>query len=339
MIIGAIVSALTYTISAVINSTPITLSGFIQSTVMGAVSAMVTFGIGEYFTSVKSFIPKMTYQALAHGTFQGAMTGLQGGKFWNGFAAGSLSSIASSLWQGGDTPNGQNCHWNGHGGKFAQDTGGIIAFGTIAGGTGAALTGGNFWQGAVTGFFVSGLNHAMHQMDSFDGGDDANVYVEKDGVGHAYVEVDGTVYSYGRYNGSYSPASGSLGPLGDGVLLKLDGQTASNFISERTANYPTEKFTVKVNASKVKSYYNKLYNNGTALQGKTGYNAYGRVIGTYNLVGPGGNNCTTLTYKALNYGGANIRPAQTPAGMLYDFRQINYINQGYNPSQRLWGPK
>jgi hypothetical protein len=41
----------------------------------------------------------------------------------------------------------------------------MIAFGTVAGGAGAALTGGNFWQGAVTGLVVSGLNHAMHPMD------------------------------------------------------------------------------------------------------------------------------------------------------------------------------
>ena len=41
----------------------------------------------------------------------------------------------------------------------------MIAFGTIAGGAGAALTGGNFWQGAVTGLVVSGLNHVMHPSD------------------------------------------------------------------------------------------------------------------------------------------------------------------------------
>ena len=41
----------------------------------------------------------------------------------------------------------------------------MIAFGTIAGGAGAALTGGNFWQGAVTGLVVSGLNHAMDHGD------------------------------------------------------------------------------------------------------------------------------------------------------------------------------
>lgn len=33
------------------------------------------------------------------------------------------------------------------------------------GGAGAALTGGNFWQGAATGIIVIGLNHAMHEID------------------------------------------------------------------------------------------------------------------------------------------------------------------------------
>ncbi|MPT34513.1 MAG: hypothetical protein E2604_05365 [Flavobacterium sp.] len=42
----------------------------------------------------------------------------------------------------------------------------MIAFGTVSGGAGAALTGGNFWQGATTGLIVSGLNHALHSGDT-----------------------------------------------------------------------------------------------------------------------------------------------------------------------------
>jgi len=102
----------------------------------------------------------------------------------------------------------------------------------LSGGLSAELTGGNFWQGAATGLTVSELNHVAHKMQEKS---TANVYIETDGVGHVYVEIDGVVYSYGRYNGSYSPASGSLGPLGDGVLLKLDGENATNFIAERNA--------------------------------------------------------------------------------------------------------
>lgn len=48
-----------------------------------------------------------------------------------------------------------------------NNTAGMIAFGTIAGSAGAALTGGNFWQGAVTGLAVSGLNHALHKAKNF----------------------------------------------------------------------------------------------------------------------------------------------------------------------------
>ena len=38
----------------------------------------------------------------------------------------------------------------------------MVAFGALSGGVGAELSGGNFWQGAVTGGIVAGLNHAMH---------------------------------------------------------------------------------------------------------------------------------------------------------------------------------
>ncbi len=90
-----------------------------------------------------------------HGVTQGALTSIQGGKFWNSFAAGSISSLASSAWTGGGD-------WNGVGGDFGQSGVGTIAFGTIAGGAGSYLTGGNFWQGAVTGLVVSTFNHYLH---------------------------------------------------------------------------------------------------------------------------------------------------------------------------------
>jgi hypothetical protein len=61
-----------------------------------------------------------------------------------------------------------NTGMSGIGGNFASSGLGMISFGTVSGGAGAALTGGNFWQGAVTGLVVSGLNHAMHEMDGND---------------------------------------------------------------------------------------------------------------------------------------------------------------------------
>jgi hypothetical protein len=71
----------------------------------------------------------------------------------------------------------------------AKGTVGMITFVTIMGGAGSALTGGNFWQGAVTGLIVSGLNHAMHDGDpaatSKDKpkfvGSERNTYLKDDG--------------------------------------------------------------------------------------------------------------------------------------------------------------
>jgi hypothetical protein len=51
--------------------------------------------------------------------------------------------------------------WGGAG-KFAGSSVGTLAFGTIMGGVGASLAGGNFWQGATTGLIVGGLNHVVH---------------------------------------------------------------------------------------------------------------------------------------------------------------------------------
>ena len=64
-------------------------------------------------------------------------------------------------------------------GKFAHSGAGMITFGTIMGGAGAALTGGNFWQGAVTGLVVSGLNHAMHQVIDPPGGQKQPPHMKK----------------------------------------------------------------------------------------------------------------------------------------------------------------
>lgn len=217
--------------------------------------------------------------------------------------------------------------------QFSQSAYGTVGFGALSGGIGAELTGGNFWQGAIVGGVVAGLNHVLHKIQTKS---TASVYIETDGVGHVYVEIDGVVYSYGRYNGSYSPASGSLGPLGDGVLLRLTGEEAQTFIANRTSKFPTVKYSVEVTSVQVKEYYDKIYESGVQLKGKAGVYKFGRVVDTYNLIGPGGNNGTTIAYKALNYGGANIRPAQTPGGMLYDFNKWSILKMDIEP-QNVFG--
>lgn len=178
VIIGSAVSALTYTITALLADVPFTVGGLIQATVIGAYSSAMTFGIGTAVESIGNFYVQAAVAAVAHGTFQGAMTGVSGGNFWSGFAAGAVSSIASSAWSGGPSYDkaGQEIYGSGMKG-IGAGTGdfGMVAFGTVMGGAASSLTGGNFWQGAVTGLFVSGLNHAMHKIGNND-----NMFVDDD---------------------------------------------------------------------------------------------------------------------------------------------------------------
>lgn len=78
-----------------------------------------------------------------------------------------MSSIASSLYSG-TAFDAKGHAIAGTGFKSLSSVSGdvgMIAFGTVMGGAGAALTGGNFWQGAVTGLVVSSLNHSLHKED------------------------------------------------------------------------------------------------------------------------------------------------------------------------------
>ena len=191
VMIGVGVGLATYTLTALLADVPFTVQGLIQTAIVSAFTSAVTFGIGQATAGVANFYTRAAYQALAHGTFNGAMAEAQGGSFINGFAAGSLSSIAASAWSGGPT-NDKTYEFGGGasktftnrsvaglGGSFGGSTAGMIAFGTIAGGAGAALTGGNFWQGAVTGLVVSELNHAMHSDDN--GYDENGKEINKNG--------------------------------------------------------------------------------------------------------------------------------------------------------------
>ncbi|MRX40067.1 hypothetical protein GJU43_12340 [Flavobacterium sp. LC2016-23] len=168
IIIGAIIGTASYMIgvtAAIMNGADasLSLSGMLKSAFWGAVSGAVTFGIGSCFTvagtgantvfasSLKG--AKFLVQAAAHGVAQGVMAMVQSGGsgFLSGAAAGFFGSLGATAWSSGP-------------GKFANSAVGTIAFGALSGGVGAELTGGNFWQGAVTGGLVAGLNEVMHSM-------------------------------------------------------------------------------------------------------------------------------------------------------------------------------
>ena len=157
ILIGAAVAAATYTVTALTADIPFTLGGVVKSTLIGAASGAISFGISESTAAISQLGTRITVQALAQGGFQGSMAGVQGGNFWQAFASGALASIAASTWSGGTMAKGGS--WGGIGGKFAKSGVGQITFGTISGGGGAALSGGNFWEGAITGFAVSSVNY------------------------------------------------------------------------------------------------------------------------------------------------------------------------------------
>ncbi len=132
------------------------------------ISIAVTAGIGTACATIGNFYTRAAVSALAHGVFQGGLSSATGGKFWAGFASGSLSSIAASFWQGGNSytfnDNGSIASSTLAFKGLGAGTGaiGTLAFSAIVGGAGSALAGGNFWQGATTGLIVSGFNHLSH---------------------------------------------------------------------------------------------------------------------------------------------------------------------------------
>jgi hypothetical protein len=152
-LIGAAIGAASYVINAVITNSW-SWGGFAKSVFFGAVGGAFSAGIGEIFQmgSVVKALGEASFlvQSLAHGVSQGVLSVMQGSDFLSGAAAGFLGSLGASGWSS----------------VMGTSGGAMIAFGALAGGVGAELTGGNFWQGAITGGIVAGLNHAMHEMVS-----------------------------------------------------------------------------------------------------------------------------------------------------------------------------
>lgn len=168
ILIAVLISAIAYVGKALIFNEHINAMGLITSSLTTGFTAVATFGIGTAVNTIGNFAVKTTVQALAHGVFNGGMAAITGGDFWQGFAAGAVASLANSLYSGGENTtigaNGQRYGIAGTGYEgFGGSSGfGQIAFGTIMGGVGASLTGGNFWQGATTGLIVGVFNHSMH---------------------------------------------------------------------------------------------------------------------------------------------------------------------------------
>ena len=161
--IGAAIGLASYTLGVVISGGQWSLGGAFKSMFFGAVGGAVTFGIGSVFstaagelTTLANNIKKAVggvglaiVQAGTHAVSQGVLGLMQGANFVSAAISGFAGSLGASGWS-----------------AVLGNTGAsMIAFGALAGGVGAELSGGNFWQGAITGGIVAGLNHAMHKLD------------------------------------------------------------------------------------------------------------------------------------------------------------------------------
>ncbi|MFC2450563.1 MAG: RHS repeat-associated core domain-containing protein, partial [Flavobacteriaceae bacterium] len=182
IIIGAAVGLASYTVGLAVtgNLHQWSIGGALKSTFWGAVGGAVSFGVGEIFsvaseaakgieklTKVAEVIKKAggdfglaLVQAGTHAVSQGILAVVQGDSFLSAAAGGFFGSLGAKAWGGAMKNLGYE--------KFAQSTIGTVAFGALSGGIGAELSGGNFWQGAVTGGIVAGLNHSLHKMNSTD---------------------------------------------------------------------------------------------------------------------------------------------------------------------------
>jgi RHS repeat-associated protein len=212
---------------------------FWKSVSIGAISGIVTAGIGSaYGAAGSNGLGGEVARAYTHGLSNGIISELSGGDFMQGFASGSLGSLAGSgfLWYGSD---------------FATSTLGTYTFSGLAGGTGALLTGGDFWQGASIGIMTAGLNHLQQGVTySIKSGDrelNPNEYVLKNGKvrsgvkdlydglvdemktedfdyqvtgGDRYVGKDGKVYS-STDNSMFKKGSGKAHIRGDAVDLRI----------------------------------------------------------------------------------------------------------------------
>ncbi len=134
------------------------------------------------------------------------------------------------------------------------------------------------------------------------------VYVYHGIPGHAFVTAgEGNktvVYSYGRY-GALDPSCGvNLGPAtltGEGVLYKLEGNDASDYLSNNVL--AIERFDIyQINAvddADVQQYYDDLFEQGRPSAKKN--LKYGdenaKVVDTYDLLE---NNCVTTTKNGIN---------------------------------------
>jgi RHS repeat-associated protein len=151
ILIGMAIAAAIYQAGATAGLHGFSTKDFLQTVVIGGVSAAATCGIGEIFGGVGSMadgsfsVLRELGRATAHGIVQGGLSVAGGGSFGSGFVSGAFSSMAGALAAGSGI-------------EFIQTGFGHAMIASATGGIASVIAGGDFFQGAVSGLFVSLFN-------------------------------------------------------------------------------------------------------------------------------------------------------------------------------------
>ena len=134
------------------------------------------------------------------------------------------------------------------------------------------------------------------------------IYVERKGLGHAFVTVgNGTntiVYTYGRYGelGKDKIFARSTSPTGEGVLIKLAGREAIDYIQDQMLLNEAIGYEFSNGSDEIVSnHFNEKMENShqSPRQGKYAGKENAKVIDEYNLFT---NNCVTTSVKGIQKG-------------------------------------
>ncbi|MEN2436730.1 RHS repeat-associated core domain-containing protein [Weeksellaceae bacterium A-14] len=135
---------------------------------MGAISGAISFGIGSLATSqfgALVSVGKAAFEAGLHAISSGAMSAIEGGKFFAGALSGFVSSAISSGIEAlgvdfsASKASGKPM-LNGFGQQYMRAV--MIASGGFSGGISSIIAGGKFIDGFKQGLITSGLNHVAH---------------------------------------------------------------------------------------------------------------------------------------------------------------------------------
>jgi uncharacterized protein RhaS with RHS repeats len=139
-------------------------------------------------------------------------------------------------------------------------------------------------------------------------GKEPRIYVETQGFGHAFVTAgtgDNTVvYTYGRYGelGKDKSSARSTTPTGEGVLIRLTGNEAKQFIQDQMLGNEAMAFEFTNGSDElVMKHFDDIFNGSDKVPttGKYAGNENARVIDTYNLFT---NNCVTTSVDGVQSG-------------------------------------